>query len=56
MNYGVILSNGVGSRFGTDLPKQFNIVAGSTVISYSIEALLKSKSVYKILIVTDEQY
>ena len=56
MDCGVILSNGIGSRFGTDIPKQFNTIAGNTVISYSIEALLQSERIEKIIIVVDDHY
>lgn len=56
MDCGVILSNGVGSRFGTDLPKQYNIIAGTSVITYSINALLQSNRINKVIIVIDERY
>ncbi|MDR3001301.1 MAG: 2-C-methyl-D-erythritol 4-phosphate cytidylyltransferase [Fibromonadaceae bacterium] len=51
MNVALILSGGTGTRFGSELPKQYQILAGKEVISYSIEALKKES----IVIVTDKE-
>lgn len=53
MNIVTILANGVGFRFGSNVPKQFHKINGKMVIEYVIEAILKAKTVDKILIVTD---
>jgi 2-C-methyl-D-erythritol 4-phosphate cytidylyltransferase len=34
INYGLILASGSGTRFSSDLPKQFAKIAGKTVIEY----------------------
>ncbi len=56
MNIGVILAGGVGSRMGMDTPKQYLQLNGKKVIEYSINALKRSKSVDKILVVCDPTY
>lgn len=39
MNYAVILSGGVGTRLGLDIPKQYYEVNGKPIICYVIETL-----------------
>lgn len=56
MNVSMILSGGSGSRFGTDLPKQYNRLLGKEVISYSIEALKKSNSTDVIIVICDNSF
>ena len=56
MNCGIVLSSGTGDRFGTTLPKQYNTINGSTVISYSIDALLQSDMIQKVIVTIDSQY
>ena len=41
MNYAIILSGGVGTRLGLDLPKQYYEVNGKSVIQYVIETIEK---------------
>ena len=41
MNYAVILSGGVGSRMGLDMPKQYYSVGGKPVIGYVLEMIEK---------------
>ncbi len=53
MNIVAILANGVGARFGSNIPKQFHKVRGKTVIQYVIESILESKSVDKLVIATN---
>lgn len=48
-----ILANGVGSRFGSDMPKQFHKINDKMIIEYVIEAAVNS-SADKIVIATDE--
>lgn len=50
MNVGVVLSGGVGARFGGKTPKQYLKINGREVISYAIGAL-KGSSVDKIVVV-----
>lgn len=43
MNVGVVLSGGSGTRFDPELPKQYWMLRGRMVISYSIDAFQKSR-------------
>lgn len=40
MNIAIILSGGVGSRMGLDIPKQYVVVSGQPIISYCIQTFL----------------
>ncbi|AQZ99414.1 pyrophosphorylase [Comamonas kerstersii] len=52
-NVAVILSGGVGSRFGGALPKQFTKLAGKAVIEYTIDVFEKNENIDEILIVSE---
>lgn len=55
MNIAIILSGGVGSRMGLNIPKQYVVVQGEPVISYSIKTFLSNKNVDAMVIgVADE--
>ncbi len=56
MNCIIVMSGGVGNRFGSDLPKQYNLLLGKPIIDYVLEACLKSKKADKIVVVMDESY
>lgn len=56
MNIAMILSGGSGSRFGSDIPKQYNILNGKEVIGYSIDALKNSNNTDAILAICDSSY
>lgn len=51
----VILSAGVGARFGAELPKQYHKINNKMVIGYVVDALRKSK-VDEIIIVCANDY
>lgn len=55
MNVGVILSGGIGSRFGMDKPKQYLTLYGKEVIAYTIEELKKAKKIDKVLVVANHE-
>lgn len=55
-NIAVILSGGIGSRFGLDIPKQFAKLAGKTIIEHSIEAFDNHKLIDEICIVVHSNY
>lgn len=55
MNAGIILSGGIGSRFGSRLPKQYQRINGREVISYSIDALKNSKYIDDFVVVTSRE-
>ena len=50
----LVMSGGVGARFGTDCPKQYNLMDNRMVIDYVIDACRKTKSVDEIVIVANE--
>lgn len=52
----LIMSGGVGSRFGTDCPKQYNYMSGRLVIDYVVDACRKSSYVDEIVVVASEMY
>lgn len=56
MNICLILSGGVGKRFGAPIPKQYCTINGKAVIDYVIEACLAAKSVDKIIVVCNYDY
>ena len=53
-NIGILLSGGVGSRFGSNLPKQYTLLNNQEVISYSINAFKKSKILDDFIVVAGE--
>lgn len=53
MNIVAVLANGVGRRFGSNIPKQFHKVKGKMVIEYVIESILSSKKIDKLIIATN---
>ncbi|MBD5400736.1 2-C-methyl-D-erythritol 4-phosphate cytidylyltransferase [bacterium] len=56
MNYGIILASGLGTRFNTDLPKQFTKIAGKTVIEHTIDVFESSKHIDRIIVVITPEY
>jgi 2-C-methyl-D-erythritol 4-phosphate cytidylyltransferase len=55
MNYAIILSGGVGSRMGINIPKQYVRVVGKPVLSYCLQTFADSDSIDAIIIgVADE--
>ncbi|MCR5208044.1 MAG: 2-C-methyl-D-erythritol 4-phosphate cytidylyltransferase [Eubacterium sp.] len=53
MNIVAILANGVGARFGSNVPKQFHKVNGKMVIEYVISSILSADIVDKLVIATN---
>lgn len=56
MNIAVILSAGTGSRFGSNIPKQFINLAGKNIIEYTIAAFEQNSNIDEICIVADLIY
>lgn len=56
MNYALIFAGGVGSRMGSELPKQFIVVKGKPIIVHTLDVFNKSKVIDKIVVVTLKQY
>lgn len=56
MNIAVILSGGIGSRMGSNIPKQYIMVAGRPIISYCIEKFVQSNEIDALVIALDKQW
>ncbi len=56
MNIGIILSGGLGKRFGDNIPKQYHKLNGKPVINYVVKAALESKNIDEIVLVIDKEY
>lgn len=56
MNVGIILSGGTGTRFGSNLPKQYHTINNKEIISFVIDAFKQSKKTDKIIIVAAASY
>lgn len=52
----LVMSGGVGSRFGADCPKQYCLMDGRMVIDYVIDACRKTKNVDQIVVVASDSY
>lgn len=52
----MIMSGGIGARFGKDCPKQYNNMNGRPVIDYAVDACRRSTLVDEIVIVASETY
>ncbi|MCM1531571.1 MAG: 2-C-methyl-D-erythritol 4-phosphate cytidylyltransferase [Bacteroides sp.] len=50
-NIAVILAGGSGSRMGGDLPKQFLMLGGKTVLEYAVEAFEQNPHIHEIAVV-----
>lgn len=55
-NYGIILASGNGSRYGSDVPKQFIKIAGKTILEHTVEIFENSPLINEILIVITPEY
>ena len=56
MNYAIILSGGVGSRLGLDMPKQYYKVDKKPVIQYVIQTIYKSTHIDGYVIVAAKEW
>lgn len=56
MNIGLILSGGHGSRFGSDIPKQYCEMAGKPVICHVYDAMVSSGAIDKVVIAAAAEY
>lgn len=55
-NIAIILAGGSGRRAGGDVPKQFQEIAGKTILEYSIEKFEYNKRIDEIVIVGNADY
>lgn len=51
MNVAILLCGGIGTRVGGNTPKQYLIVAGKPIVSYSLRVLQSDKNIHYIVIV-----
>lgn len=56
MNTAILLSGGVGNRLPSDVPKQYIYINGRMLITYALEALVKSHFISRIMIVAEEKW
>lgn len=55
-NYGIILASGLGSRYKSDIPKQFVKIAGKTILEHTLDVFEKSKYIDAIILVITPDY
>lgn len=55
-NIAIILAGGIGSRLGSEIPKQLLKIRNKTIIEYSIDAFEKNPNIDEIAIVINNQY
>lgn len=55
-NYAIILASGKGERFGSDLPKQFALLNGKTLLENSVEIFEQNENVDEIIVVITPEY
>lgn len=55
-NTAIILSGGIGSRVGADIPKQYIEVLGKSIFEYSLKNFLCSNNIDIIVIVVEQQW
>lgn len=56
MIYGLVLAGGVGSRMGSDVPKQFLKVNGHAILSYTVQVFLANSSLHKVIVLVPEEW
>lgn len=56
MNIAIVLSGGVGSRMGLNIPKQYIVVCGKPVIMYSLQTLLLHNDIDMAIIGVAEEW
>ncbi|MEE9443487.1 MAG: 2-C-methyl-D-erythritol 4-phosphate cytidylyltransferase [candidate division Zixibacteria bacterium] len=54
--YALIVAGGSGRRFGGEIPKQYQLVAGKPVMSWTISRFEGASTIDKIVIVVAEEY
>ena len=55
-NYGIILASGTGSRYGSDIPKQFIKIAGKTIFEHTVGIFEAAKEIDEIIVVITPEY
>ena len=55
-NYAIILASGTGERAGLNIPKQFALVNGKTILEYSIEAFENHELIDAIILISNPMF
>lgn len=55
-NYGIILASGSGTRYKSDIPKQFVKIAGKTILEHTLDVFEKSLCIDNIILVITPDY
>lgn len=55
-NYGIILASGLGTRYKSDIPKQFVKIAGKTILEHTLDVFEKSKYIDAVILVITPDY
>lgn len=55
-NYGIILASGTGTRYKSDIPKQFVKIAGKTILEHTLDVFEHSKCIDSIILVITPDY
>lgn len=56
INYGIILASGTGTRYKSDIPKQFIKIAGKTVLEHTLDIFESNKYIDAIILVITPDY
>ena len=56
MNIAIILAGGIGTRLGSNIPKQYIEVKGKSILGYCLDKFLLSKCIDAIQIVANEEW
>ncbi len=56
MNYCIVLSGGIGSRVGADIPKQYIEINEKPIIAYTLDRILNAGCFDRLIIVAAEQW
>ena len=56
ITYGIILASGTGSRYGSEIPKQFTKINDKTIFEHTIYAFEKSVKIDRIIAVVTPSY
>lgn len=55
-NYGIILASGTGTRYKSDIPKQFVKIAGKTILEHTLDIFERSNCIDSIILVITPDY
>ena len=56
LNYAIVLASGTGSRYGSELPKQFSKIAEKTILENTLDVFENNDNIDKIILVITPNY